>query len=173
MSIHDRLTGQATTSLDAEGRMLIAKAHRDVLAAEGEELDLAATLEPNGCVALRHARDWERRLERIEALPETSHKQRLLAYLAGHSAPVRMDKQGRVRVPDWLLDKADLARDAGARRELVFVGVGSHLEVWAPERRRAWEAQARADFAATWDGLLSEGLRGEGSSDVRFDGGRT
>lgn len=154
MSIHDRLTGQFSTSLDPEGRMLVAKGHRDILAPDGEEVELAATLEPSGCVALRHARDWERRLERIEALPESSDKQRLCSYLAGHSAAVRMDKQGRVRVPDWLLEKAELERATGQKRELVFVGVGTHVEVWAPEHRRSHELRERERFSATWDTLL-------------------
>lgn len=157
MNVHARLTGQHAATLDPEGRLLLAKAHREVLNPEGDELGLVATLEPAGSIALRVEADWQRQVERLEALPESVDRRWMLDYLHGHSAPVRLDKQGRVRVPDWLLEKADVGRAPEARRRTVLVGAGNHVQVWSPERRRVHEEDQRRRFEAKLDGLLGGG----------------
>ena len=155
MDVHTRLTGQHAATLDPEGRLLLAKSHREVLSPDAAELGLVATLDPAGAIALRVEADWERWVARFESLPESADKRWMLDYVHGNSAPVRLDKQGRVRVPDWLLEKADVARAPEARRRMVIVGAGDHVQVWSPERRQAHEDDQRRRFEAKLDGLLS------------------
>jgi len=155
MDVHARLTGQHGATLDPEGRLLLAKAHRDVLNPDAEELGLVATLMPEGAVALRVEADWERWVARFEKLPESADKRWMLDYVHGNSSAVRLDKQGRVRIPDWLLEKADVARAPEARRRTVVVGAGDHVQVWSPERRLAHEEDQRRRYEAKLDGLFA------------------
>ena len=60
---------------------------------------------------------------------------RLSRYFQGNSFDTELDASGRVILP------APLLEHTGIQKEVVVVGVGDHLEVWAKER---WEEQQGA-----------------------------
>ena len=57
---------------------------------------------------------------------------RAARYFQGNSWDTELDASGRVILP------AALLRHTGIEKEVVVVGVGDHLEVWARER---WDEQ--------------------------------
>ena len=107
-----------------------------------------ATLEPEGCIALREPDRWVAYVDALRArATQAASSRRFLMYLAATSAAARCDRQGRVRVPDTLLRKAGLERERGAREELVVAGHFDEIHIWSRERWEAFESQARGSFA--------------------------
>jgi MraZ protein len=73
--------------------------------------------------------EWERLAEKIEALPITNPTARAFSrFLMGDAADCKLDGQGRVLIPRLLLDAA------GVDGEVMVIGQGARLEIWAAER---------------------------------------
>ncbi len=75
--------------------------------------------------------------EKLKTLPITNKEARAFVrfFLAG-AADVEVDKQGRILLPAVLRDHAKLIKD------VVFVGVGSRVEIWSKEN---WEGTKQFD----------------------------
>src|SRR5690606_32367773 len=84
-----------------------------------------------------------------------SRRRRVLLFLAANSAPVKLDRQGRIRVPDALLTKAGLDRGDEARRDVVVVGNFDDVRLWSPASWRAFEEAARASFDEDLEHLVT------------------
>jgi MraZ protein len=67
--------------------------------------------------------------------PMSGDYRRVARYLQGNSWDTELDASGRVILPSQLL------QHTGIQKEVVVVGVGDHLEVWAGER---WQEQQDA-----------------------------
>ena len=150
--------GEFRATLDPEGRIQLPQALRDEMNVRRADFRLMANLEPDGSVCLREQKDWESYVGRLRSRPTASLRdRRTLLFLAANSAPVRCDKQGRVRIPDSLLRHAGIDRTKSGRKELVIVGNFDELRVFEPERWGAFGLEALADFAAGVDALLEGG----------------
>lgn len=150
--------GEFRATLDPEGRIQLPQALRDEMNVRRTDFRLMANLEPDGSVCLREWEDWERYVQRLRSRPTANLRdRRTLLFLAANSAPVRCDKQGRVRIPDPLLLHAGIDRTKSGRKELVIVGNFDELRVFEPERWGVFGQEALADFAAGVDALLEGG----------------
>ena len=150
--------GEYRATLDPEGRIQLPLALRDEMNVRRAELRLMANLEPDGSVCLRERKEWERYVARLRTRPTASMRdRRTLLFLAANSAPVRCDKQGRVRIPDPLLTQAGIDRKKTGRKELVIVGNFDELRVWEPGRWGVFGKEALSDFADGVDALLGAG----------------
>jgi DNA-binding transcriptional regulator/RsmH inhibitor MraZ len=67
--------------------------------------------------------------------PISADYRRLSRFYQGNSFDIELDASGRVTLPPPLL------AHSGISKEVVVVGVGDHLEVWAKER---WQQQQDA-----------------------------
>lgn len=150
-----RYVGEYSATLDGEGRIQLPLSLRSELNVR-RELRLMVNLEPDGSLCLREREDWERHVMRLRSRPTASLRNgRTLLFLAANSAPVRCDKQGRVRIPDPLLLHAGVDRTKAGRKELVIVGNFDDLRVWHPERWQAFGKEALADFGGGLEALLA------------------
>ena len=141
--------GEYRATLDPEGRIQLPQALRDEMNTRRSEFRLMANLEPDGSVCLREREDWERYVTLLRGRRGgTFRSRRTLLFLAANSAPVRCDKQGRVRIPDPLLAHAGIDRTKSGRKELVIVGNFDELRVWEPDRWGAFGQDALADYQA-------------------------
>jgi MraZ protein len=124
--------GHFEHSLDAKNRLSIPARFR---AAFSTGSVLAKDFEP--CVAVWTADAHEAIVARaLGALNPLSKDYRDLArYFQGNSFDTELDGSGRVIIP------APLLEHTGIQKEVVVVGVGDHLEVWANER---WQQQQDA-----------------------------
>lgn len=139
--------GEHPASLDPEGRILLPQGLRNVLNPERDDVTLMANLEPDGSVCVRETHAWQSWISALRAGSEGgSRRRRVLLFLAANSAPVKLDRQGRVRVPDPLLAKAGLDRNDESRRDVVVVGNFDDVRIWSPAGWRAFEESARAKF---------------------------
>ena len=124
--------GHFEHSLDAKNRLSIPARFR---AAFSSGTVLAKDFEP--CVAVWTAEAHEAIVERAlgPLNPMGSDYRRLSRYFQGNSFDIELDASGRVTLPPPLLGHT------GIEKEVVVVGVGDRLEVWAKER---WDEQQEA-----------------------------
>ena len=120
--------GHFEHSLDAKNRLSIPARFR---ASFSNGTVLAK--DPETCVAVWTPETHEQRLERAlgDLNPLGSQYRKLSRFYQGNSFEIDLDASGRVTLPAPLLTHASIAK------EVVVVGVGDHLEVWAAERWRS------------------------------------
>jgi MraZ protein len=148
--------GEYAATLDSEGRIQLPTVLRDELNVRRSEFRLMANLEPDGSICLREREQWEAFVDQLRSRPTASQRdRRTLLFLAARSAPVRCDKQGRVRIPDALLTHAGIDRTQPGRKELTLVGNFEDLRVFHPDRWRSLGEEALADFGSGIDALLA------------------
>lgn len=97
----------------------------------------------NGCLWAMPDAEWQALAARLKG--DSILDQRTLAlqrYFIGSAASITLDGQGRLVIPPVLRDFA------GIRHELMIVGIGSRVEVWARERWDAYESQLSDELIA-------------------------
>lgn len=114
------LIGEYSHNLDPKKRLSIPAKLR-------KELGAGAVLTRglDGCLWLFPLTQWKALAERISALPMAQADSRSFArLLLSGASEVQFDSLGRILVPDYLKEYANLAR------EVVIAGVHTRLEVW-------------------------------------------
>jgi MraZ protein len=116
-------------AIDARGRMPIPARYRDAFA-EG----IVLVQSPDGCIDIYTPSGYDAWASfLIKERPNRQRSRRLRRGFFGRSIDTDVDRQGRILVPAFLRQHADLS---GA---VLIVGRGECLEVWNPRR---WEAEA-------------------------------
>ena len=124
--------GATQVNLDAKGRMAVPTRVRDPLTAGGT-VKLVLTAHPDGCLLLYPQPAWEPIRTRVMSFPSLERQfsvwKRLLV---GFAEDVELDSAGRLLISPELRDFAKITRP------VMFVGQGSHFEIWDLE---TWNAQ--------------------------------
>ena len=124
--------GAAQINLDAKGRMGVPTRTRDPLT-QGGTVGLVLTAHPDGCLLLYPLPAWEPIRTQVMAFPSTNRQaamwKRLLIGFAEETEP---DGAGRLLISPELRDFAKISRP------VMFVGQGTHFEIWDLE---TWNAQ--------------------------------
>ncbi len=127
-------TGEYEHTIDAKNRLAIPSEIRALVQRERGDSDepvrMYVTLGEGQCLCLYTEKGFEKRAEELDH--SELDPDELLAYerlMFSLSRQVELDKQGRVRLPDNLLDRAKLGS------EVVLLGVKDHLEI---RNREAW-----------------------------------
>lgn len=112
--------GEYSHTIDAKGRIIVPAKFRDNL---GDNFVITKGLD--NCLFVYTSDDWFKFEEKLRALPLTNKDARKFTrfFLAG-AAEMEVDKQGRILIPSVLREFAALDKD------VVFVGVGSRIEIW-------------------------------------------
>lgn len=143
------LTGTYTRNLDEKQRLAVPKPLRDSFAEESDSkcLYVAPGTEqslflysPTGFKALA-----DRFASQSRSDPSTRAYMRLFYARAEQVVP---DSQGRVRIPDRLVQLA------GLQHEIVVLGVHDHAEIWDKDRWNSFLQQSETSF----DELASRAL---------------
>jgi MraZ protein len=136
--------GTHQNKLDAKGRVSVPAPFRSVLKGNDETNGTHLVLRPSHqhpCIEAWPAPIFETLAEPLNQLEVFSPEHEdLAATLYADAYPVEADKEGRIVLPDELVEYAGLS-DA-----VVFMGLGRIFQIWEPaaaERRRA-EARIRA-----------------------------
>ena len=120
--------GQYRHTIDTKGRLIVPARYRDALATgayvtRGFDRNL---------MVLRDT-SFDLVSERLNSFSLTDdHARKLKRFIFSHADWVELDKTGRIRIPQFLMEYASLQSD------VVIVGVGDYFEVWTPDN---WEAQ--------------------------------
>ncbi|MGA1204084.1 MAG: division/cell wall cluster transcriptional repressor MraZ [Planctomycetota bacterium] len=122
--------GASTHSLDDKSRLIVPKRILDRL--PRVETNFVLTASPDGCLLLLDQRSFEEVSGQIggSLLDRNPENRGLNRLLLGHAEDVSPDRAGRILIPEVLRHYAGI----GDAREVVVVGAGTWIELWAPDR---------------------------------------
>ncbi len=135
--------GAAALSLDAKGRLTVPSRHRDSLQGTSAPAAprLVLTAHPDVCLLLYPTAAWELIRDRVMAFPSLDPRfsvwKRLLV---GFAEEVEIDAAWRVLI------SPELRKFAGLDKPVMFVGQGSHFEIW---NQGIWDKQLQQLTAQT------------------------
>lgn len=109
--------------------------HREVLASKGVQ-QLTLTKHPEGALMVFPRPAWEIFREKVAALPMAASGWKRV--FLGNAMDVEMDASSRVLIAPELRQAANLVRD------VMLLGMGSHLELWDAQRYAEHEATVMA-----------------------------
>jgi MraZ protein len=129
--------GEFEHALDDKGRLAVPARFRPALE---NGLFITRGLEP--CLVIWDSQSWQAISERVRSLNlwqgDARRMQRLFFSGAAASQP---DKLGRIVIPQYLRSYAHLQSD------VVVVGLGDRIEIWAREEWERERSQAERDSA--------------------------
>lgn len=112
--------GEYRHSLDTKGRIIIPAKFREEL---GESMVVTRWLD--GCLAIYTMDQWNDLYEKLKQLPATKREARRFTHMImAKAAECNLDSQGRIRLPNPLIEEASLKKDC------VVIGVSDHVEIW-------------------------------------------
>ena len=112
--------GEYNHSIDAKGRLIIPSKFRDML---GDEFVVTKGLE--GCLFVVEKYEFESFMDKLNEKSDLEAKVRKIKrFFISGAQEMEPDKQGRMLVPPTLREYA------GLEKEVVFAGVGGHIEIW-------------------------------------------
>lgn len=133
--------GEHRHALDDKGRVIFPARMREEL---GPNVVLQKGIE--ACLYVFPQAAWEREVERVNSLPTTSpDARRYRRFFFSQAQSERVDRQGRLTIPQPFRDYAALGRD------VVVAGVGARVEIWdaaAWDAQRTESEQSVEDFAS-------------------------
>ena len=123
--------GKHSRVVDSKGRVALPASFRESF----DELAYLAKAPGDSCVAVYLPQDFERAIERLEALlREGEASQNEYRQFTASVVEVAFDAQGRFMLPKELRAAAEL------EGKVVVVGVGSRIEIWNQTQWAAVEA---------------------------------
>ncbi len=140
--------GEHSHTLDEKGRLQMPARFRSAFA-EG----VVVTRGLDGCLFIYTMHEWEKLAEKLMNLPLSQSEARKFArlMLAG-AMDAELDKQGRITVPGYLREFAQLGT------HVVVAGLYNRLEVWNSKKWQEMqtETEKRSDEIA--QGLMDFGV---------------
>ncbi|HAH07255.1 MAG TPA: cell division/cell wall cluster transcriptional repressor MraZ [Elusimicrobia bacterium] len=135
------IIGQYEYTLDPKNRVVVPPSYRNALIGEkGAHFILA--IGQDGCLRLFLPSQWDRLVSEARTLTqEVQDKEKARAarrYLFASAVEAPLDEQGRILVPSNLKEIAALKKD------VVIVGAGTWMELWAQERWTKYHKSAAA-----------------------------
>jgi MraZ protein len=126
MAVND-FSGEFRFSLDSKKRINIPSAMRKMLAPEAEGV-LVFTRGFEGCVYVYPNDEWKRLTKKLNSLDSFNVKVRdFIRLFVGPSYKTAMDTQGRVLLPDTVLEMAKIVKD------ILLLGSLNKWELWNPD----------------------------------------
>ena len=113
--------GEIRHSVDSKGRLVMPAKFR-----EGSLDGYVMTKGLDQCIFLFPLDEWKRMEEKLKSLPLTHKDARaFVRYFFSGACDGELDKQGRIRIPQNLMDYAELSTKS------VVIGVGTRMEIWS------------------------------------------
>jgi len=120
--------GRYTYSLENKGRLAIPAKFRRELTPEAEDT-FVVTRGYDGGLALYPLDEWLRVEPALQKYSSsgTEEERWMARWFSGRAERVTFDSQGRIKIPQHLLDYAKL------EKEVLIIGVLERIELWNPE----------------------------------------
>lgn len=116
-------TGEYIQKLDNKGRVVVPQKFRGSL---GDVFCITKSLD--GCLSIYDKTEWDKFEEEIAKLPYSDKRARdIKRFTLGSKEELEIDKQGRILIPLTLRNSSHMVED------IIFLGVGDHIEVWSKE----------------------------------------
>jgi MraZ protein len=127
--------GGPVLTLDGKGRITVPARWRDMLM-DSVKGQMVVAKSADGCLGLYPLPVWEQVEAHVLALPSENDAWR--RFFIGSATEVEIDTASRVLIPP------ELRAWAGLEKDVKFMGVGPHFELWDITRYDAREAEAMA-----------------------------
>ena len=150
-------TGEYTCSLDNKNRFNIPSGIRKMIGADANDTLVFAPGFENTNLYVYPLDEWRRILANIGKNSSNSEDVRKFVRLfvsSGHT--VTMDSQGRVMLPNRILEKADIQKD------MLILGTINRFEIWNPDAYKTYISKDDMDI-----GNLAEKIN---FSDLNYGG---
>ena len=143
--------GEYEHSIDRKGRLIIPSKFREVFKENYVER-FFVTRGLDTCLFVFTEDEWKKQESRFKSLPFTSTEARKFnrIYFSGASE-VACDRQGRIIVPDYLKDFAQIKRD------VMIVGVSNRMEIWSKEGWQQYYKGMKDSFEQVAEKIFNEG----------------
>jgi MraZ protein len=128
--------GEYRHSVDSKGRLFIPARFRG-----RENQRFFVNLGLDGCLSVFTEEGWavqQSRINEMDVMKKAARDFKRIYF--SHAAETICDKQGRINLPDNLLQKVGLGR------EVVIVGVSDHFEIWNTERWDKYQQETSSRY---------------------------
>ena len=136
--------GEYHHSIDVKGRLIVPSKLRDDL---GENFIVTRGLD--GCLFLYPREHWNAIINKYNELPDTKDKRQFLRIFLSGATICEYDKQGRINIPNPLIEFAKLEKDC------IIIGVDEKLEIWSKERWEDFISANEENMSQIADSLFS------------------
>ena len=140
--------GEFEHTLDPKGRIIIPAKFREIF--KERYIDtFYITRGLDRCLFVFTQEEWERQNKQFREMPFTSSEIRKFnrLYFSG-AVEVKCDKQGRILIPQYLKDYADV------QNTVVVVGVSDRMEIWAKEKWQGYFSESLESFEQLAEKLI-------------------
>jgi len=132
--------GEYSHSIDRKGRLILPAKFRE--AAKGNFIEkFFVTRGLDKCLFMFAEEEWKIQEQKFKSVSFTKQESRIFnrLYFSG-AVDVLPDKQGRILLPQYLKDFAEIKKD------IVIVGVSNRIEIWAKEKWQEFYGNWRQSF---------------------------
>lgn len=128
--------GEYQHSIDEKGRLIIPAKFRDTL---GQAFIITRGLD--NCLFVYPAKEWALLEQKLKALPLMKSDARAFTrFFFSGATECELDKQGRVNIPNNLVEHAKLMKDC------IVIGVSNRVEIWSKELWNSYSEHSEESF---------------------------
>lgn len=140
--------GEYFHSIDRKGRLILPARFREAAKVNFIER-FFVTRGLDKCLFMFSEEEWRSQEVKFKSMPFTKSQARTFnrLYFSGALEAVP-DKQGRILLPQYLKDFAEIKRD------VVIVGVSNRFEIWAQDRWNEFYGTSRQSFEEIAEKLM-------------------
>ena len=121
------LSGRHLHSVDYKGRVFIPSKLRKKVIRKNNR-NIVVTRGFDKCLSIYSLTVWKSFENKLLSLPQSKRKNRFIVrFFLENKEEVEVDGQGRIKIPQHLLDYA------GIKKEVLIAGVLNRIEIWNPE----------------------------------------
>ena len=141
--------GEYEHNLDNKGRIIIPAKFRNVLAENYVE-KFYITRGLDSCIFMFPEGEWKNLEAKFKNLPFTKSESRQFNRLFFSGAcEIVCDKQGRMLIPKYLKDYAQIKRD------VIVIGVSNRIEIWDKDKWRDFYNLQKGSFEEIAEKLMT------------------
>lgn len=138
------LMGNYQHNIDTKGRLIIPAKFRQEL---GDGFIITRGMD--GCLFGYSASEWQKLEEKLAELPLSKKEARtFVRFFYSAAIECTLDKQGRVNLPDTLIQYAKLDK------ECTIIGVSNRIEIWNRHRWEEMTAVAEENFDSIAEDMI-------------------
>jgi MraZ protein len=140
--------GEFEHSIDRKGRLILPAKFREVAKNQFVE-KFFVTRGLDKCLFMFSEEEWRSQENKFKTMSFTKQQSRTFNRLLFSGAvDVNPDKQGRILLPQYLKDFADIKKD------VMIVGVSNRIEIWAKNSWHDFYANSRQSFEEIAEKLM-------------------
>ena len=140
--------GEFEHSIDRKGRLILPAKFRETAKNQFVE-KFFVTRGLDKCLFMFSEEEWRSQENKFKTMSFTKQQSRTFNRLLFSGAvEVGPDKQGRILLPQYLKDFAEIKRD------VIIVGVSNRIEIWAKDKWRDFYSNSRQSFEEIAEKLM-------------------